>query len=293
MEDHPSDLTCSEQTRALGGSIAGTAVASTHTWLCVEVRAAWGPKGLGDTELPEGVEAALRRAAPRGSGVRVQLIRQPRAASEDPVTVLLARVRPGEEAVRRLRLGTLAELVDVDLESWIRAPGSLGEAVEEPLYLVCTHGRRDRCCALHGVAVWLALSAWWPQDTWQTSHLGGHRFAATLLALPEGVCFGQVEPDEAEALHEAWRSGVLYDASRVRGRVAWSRAAQAAEVLGGFVGRAAPSLHGQAELGDGVVRVDLGGQRLTLEERTLGEQEASCGSGKPKPVREWVLRAGT
>ena len=284
-------LPCAEQTRSLGGSIAGTAVDGMHTWLMVEVRAPWGPKGLPDTELPEGLARKLKALSAKGNGVRVQLIRRPQTPADAPVTVLLARVRPGSEAVRALELPNLDALLDVELASWCAAPESLGVAVDGPLYLVCTHGRRDRCCALFGVSVYTALTEVAPEATWQTSHLGGHRFAATLLALPEGICFGQVEATEAGALHEAWGRGEAYDAQRVRGRVAWSREAQAAEVLRGSVARRAPTLGGLDHLDDGGVSVTLDADRVVIREQVLGAVESSCGAGEAKEARAWTLEA--
>jgi hypothetical protein len=58
--------------------------------------------------------------------------------------------------------------------------------------LVCTHGRRDRCCGSLGTALAQELLA----DplrlgddvrVWRTSHTGGHRFAPTALILPQGT----------------------------------------------------------------------------------------------------------
>ncbi len=59
--------------------------------------------------------------------------------------------------------------------------------------LVCTHGRRDRCCGALGTALFSKISA----DplakagvrTWRTSHTGGHRFAPTAVVLPEGTAW--------------------------------------------------------------------------------------------------------
>lgn len=58
--------------------------------------------------------------------------------------------------------------------------------------LVCTHGRRDRCCGSLGTALAQELSAGPLQlgadvRVWRTSHTGGHRFAATAVVLPQGT----------------------------------------------------------------------------------------------------------
>jgi hypothetical protein len=77
-----------------------------------------------------------------------------------------------------------------------------GEAYEahrsdEQLALVCTNGRRDLCCARFGTPVYNYLKNEEPGfpglRAWQSTHMGGHRFAANLLWLPQGVLYGRVD----------------------------------------------------------------------------------------------------
>ena len=64
--------------------------------------------------------------------------------------------------------------------------------------MVCTHARRDVCCGTHGVPVYNALRRHVPRELlWRSSHQGGHRFAANVLALPEAVQLGRVLPEAA------------------------------------------------------------------------------------------------
>ena len=71
-------------------------------------------------------------------------------------------------------------------------------AYDGPLWLVCTNGKRDRCCAEMGRPIAGLLAQEWPEGTWETTHLGGHRFSGTLLALPSGITLGRL--DTATAL---------------------------------------------------------------------------------------------
>ena len=70
---------------------------------------------------------------------------------------------------------------------------------------MCTHGRHDACCAERGRPVAAALTAARPEQTWEVSHVGGDRFAANLLVLPEGLYYGQVTADEAPGLAQRAR----------------------------------------------------------------------------------------
>ena len=71
--------------------------------------------------------------------------------------------------------------------------GSDGTLSDRPLVAVCAHGRHDQCCAVRGRSACGAIADEYPEYTWECSHLGGDRFAATMLILPEGLCYGRVD----------------------------------------------------------------------------------------------------
>lgn len=72
--------------------------------------------------------------------------------------------------------------------------------------LVCTHGRRDAACGKLGYGIYETLRRRYADASgerirvWRVSHLGGHRFAPTLLDLPEGRLWGHLEPWALENL---------------------------------------------------------------------------------------------
>ena len=78
--------------------------------------------------------------------------------------------------------------------------------------------------------VYSAFAAQVGDAVWQTSHLGGHRFAATMVVLPAGISYGRLLPDEAGALVAAHARGRLYALDKLRGRCVYSAEAQAADV---------------------------------------------------------------
>jgi hypothetical protein len=225
------DDTCSHLSLLAGEPLAGTAATETELWLALEHSAAWGPKGLDDSGLPEAVVkhlGAFLRAHPRA---RFQLIRRPDRAGPERA-LFLARGTAGSRALLRRDLAKLDDCVSVDLTAWAQgAEPADFERVAGPIYLVCVHGRRDRCCAQRGMPVFNAFVESVGEAVWQTSHLGGHRFAATLVVLPDGICYGRVEADEARALAAAHAQGQLHVLERVRGRCAYPSEAQAAEVV--------------------------------------------------------------
>jgi len=215
----------------IGEPLRGTAVSGTSLWVVLELSGAWGPKGLEDSGLPESVVSHLSRFVSQDKRARVQLIRRPDRANVG-FTLYLANSTPGGGALLRRSFPRIEELLLVDLTSWASGASPTGfDPVNEPLYLVCTHGKRDRCCAQRGLPVFAAIAREVGPEAWQTTHLGGHRFAATLLVLPSGICYGRVEADEAQALCAAHARNELYNIARLRGRTSYGGPAQAAEAL--------------------------------------------------------------
>tara|TARA_Y100000590_G_scaffold76719_2_gene84920 strand:+ start:1744 stop:2706 length:963 start_codon:yes stop_codon:yes gene_type:complete len=65
-------------------------------------------------------------------------------------------------------------------------------------YLICTHGNRDFCCGFWGYQLYKELSESYSSESirfWRTSHLGGHRFAPTLLSLDDARYWGRIKPE--------------------------------------------------------------------------------------------------
>jgi hypothetical protein len=143
----------------------------------------------------------------------------------------LVDARAGRESVLWGAVTSPEDLLEVPLD------GSAGEPSDDPVLCVCTHARHDQCCAVKGRPVVQVLAHAHPELTWECSHLGGDRFAATMVILPEGLLYGRVPAADAPGLVSQYRSG-LVDARYLRGRTSLSNVAQAAE---GFA---------RAELGD-------------------------------------------
>jgi len=212
---------CSAASLGAGESLAGTAVESVDRWLLLEVTEPWAPKALLTEALSETVRTQLSRwlEAPRS---RLQLIRRPGRSTNHPVfmTVCSTGDRPQTSV---LELGGYEELVGLDLDA-------LPAGTSEPICLVCVHGRRDRCCGVLGSAVFRAIQSQ-GVDTWQTSHLGGHRFAACALWLPDGLMYGRLRAEDTRAWVAARRAGDVGELDFFRGRCAYDRPTQAAEIV--------------------------------------------------------------
>jgi hypothetical protein len=111
-----------------------------------------------------------------------------------------------------------APLLDISSLSALARGGHMPgwQTVEEPMYLVCTHGRRDACCGGLGSQLARTLRAE-GYPVWETTHVGGHRFAPNFVILPHGLYYGPVDAEGAVAAIEAHRNGVI-SAQGFRGR---------------------------------------------------------------------------
>jgi hypothetical protein len=195
---------------------------------------------------------------------RIIFIRRGERRAQDGLLAFVARTTATDRELRRLELERYDDLLGLDLRT-------AGVSVEHPLFLVCTHGKHDRCCAKFGRPLYDAVreqvdKAW----AWQSSHIGGDRFAGNLVALPDGVYSGRVEPSEAWAVVEAALQGQVY-LPCYRGRSCYGFVAQAAELAvreaTGLLGvdevlvrrteREAERWHAEVEAGETVYEVDV------------------------------------
>jgi hypothetical protein len=226
-----TNVYCRDASLAAGEPLAGSAAAKTSSWLVLETREPWGPRGIDDSGLPGSVQERLNELSDAHRTLRIQLIRKPgREASKSGFCLYLAHSERAARSLTLVSLASLEQLCTLDLDAWALG-ASLGTPIKEPLYLICVHGRRDRCCAQRGMPLYSEFAAIAAEQTWQTTHLGGHRFAATMLVLPEGICYGRVEASEARAIASAHERGELHDLARLRGRCSLRSAEQAAEVM--------------------------------------------------------------
>lgn len=229
---------CSAASRHRGDPQAGTAPVASR-WLLIEHQGPWAKQPMHTPPLSGAVGAQVEELTASFGG-RVLLVRRP------------GRRLPGEDssswyAVDTVR-GTQVHGSWRTSEDLLRAAHALGSPLSGshedavPMVLVCTHGTRDACCAVRGRPIVAALARALPDEVWECTHLGGHRFAGTLLSLPDGTCLGRLDPDTAVGAVLAHRQGRT-DARHLRGQTRWTPPVQAALA-------AALAAHGPASVDD-------------------------------------------
>src|SRR5918994_2533749 len=212
---------CSDVSLENGEPLAATASTIDH-WLLVEYRGLWGPDALRASGLSDQVKQRLReqvRSRPRS---RLLFVRRPDRRGRAEHRAYAATSREGEESLRCTSFSSYEDLRMLDL-------AHAGEPLERPLFLVCTHGKHDPCCARRGRPLFEALAEQVDEEAvWQTTHIGGDRFAGNLLCLSRGVYYGRVEREDAGRVLDAHLEDTI-DLEHYRGRSCYSFAAQAVE----------------------------------------------------------------
>ena len=210
-----SDFRCSFASVDDGEPIAGTAPTDPEI-LLVECPGPWGRDAVADNRLPEVVRTHLA-----GLDLKVFLLRRYDGSSGPGTHVFHARASDEGYDVGATVLDRPEDLIDLDLRTL--------PTYADPLWLVCTNGKRDRCCAELGRPIAGLLAEEWPDGTWETTHLGGHRFSGTLLALPSGLTLGRLDTSNALAACEAVARGAV-PVEVTRGRAGRTGVEQAREL---------------------------------------------------------------
>lgn len=195
--------------------------------MLLEQTGPWGAEAVLQSRLPQ-IAAEELQTACRAVGARILLIRRYGRSEQTGARAFVASTAERGSWVESFTLDRATDLLDVDLEPLRRGEGVGGRPVEHPLYLVCTNGSHDACCAEYGRPLASALDTAVGERAWECSHMGGDRFAGNLLCFPHGLYYGRAEPEDGLRIVERYADGVL-DLEHFRGRSAYRFIVQAAE----------------------------------------------------------------
>jgi hypothetical protein len=290
---------CSELSEANGEPLSATASRIAH-WLLVEYRGVWVRDELEGSLIPAAVKEHLRTQLGALARSRLLFVRRPERRSRDGLAVFYGRTTERDAWFRSLEVTGYEELVDLDVVRAFSGSGPhAGDPLTHPLFVVCTHGKRDPCCARRGRPLYEGLreaadEGW----VWQSTHVGGDRFAGNLVCLPEGVYYGRVTRLGALTVLAEHLAGRI-DLEHYRGRCSHSFPVQAAEreVRGrtGLRELDAVRVESVSQIAAGVWRVLLDAAGTRYEVEVAGEQgeltQLTCAAVSPKSPRRFVVRS--
>lgn len=289
---------CSELSREVAEKSYGTASVG-DVWLLVEYPYAWGARALQDSALPAAVKARLSKILKTIPRVKLLFIKRDRPP-QDFFTFFIVRCRESGPDVVKFQLEIFERLLSIDIAS-VAAGNSLagGTVADRPLLLVCTHGKRDKCCAKFGYPLYKSLRDQTAELVWQSSHVGGDRFAANLICFPHGLFFAHVTGQDGKFIsHEYERRRLVLE--KYRGRACYAHPVQAAEYFirkeSGLIGIDDLRHLGCQRLGDETWKASFIAQASgTVHEAQITSRlsefrnQMTCHSTEEKRVPQYIL----
>jgi hypothetical protein len=290
---------CSELSRRAAETPTGTA-STGAIWFLLEYPHGWGRHALEDSALSNETKQFFANAVANIPRSRTLFIKTDRGRRDARMNFFVVRCRERSPSIIRFQLEKYDDLCTLDLSAVVAGTNLQGGVVNNsPLFLVCTHGRRDKCCAKFGIPVYNALRASETDAVWQSSHVGGDRFAANLVCFPHGLFYAHLNEHEGERIAAEYRAGRLV-LDKFRGRACYAHQVQAAEFFvraqSGVDGVDALRFHSSAREGEKEWRVRFN----ETDTKRMHEARVSCRmseftnfitchSTEEKPVQQFTL----
>lgn len=83
----------------------------------------------------------------------------------------------------------------------------------DPFFVICTNGKKDKCCAKFGFPVFKFFENMplpFSYETFECTHIGGDRFAANVALMPFGIYYGRVEVEDVHDIIRQTASGSIH-----------------------------------------------------------------------------------
>ena len=200
-------------------ALLGTAV-HAETFILIETPQPWLKPALLSPGVPESLRQWLKSLLGPDSGVRVHLIANEQTQTQTQRRILIFRqaTSPRHWPSRQNLSSTLVggyrawqlhaetpEDMAATLSHFWQTPVWHQQSAERPMeptqrhLMICTHASHNECCGIYGypfyreaIAQIKRLNLTESTQVWQISHIGGHRFAPTLIDFPQGRYYGNL-----------------------------------------------------------------------------------------------------
>lgn len=283
---------CSQLAQEMGAPLYGTAT-GFQVALLLEVDGPWNNKAVVKSDLPDDIMAWVQTQEEAIDGLRPLWIKRTTSSLEKTLYVAVTDI--AAPRLYRIHFQHYDELLSLDIAALLRGE-TIHEPVDERVVAVCTNGKHDLCCAKFGLPIYQALDAEPGISAWQCTHIGGHRYAATAIALPTGVVYGYLSPENIGTVAEAIRQDQIH-LPCYRGRSAYSGAVNAADYFVrqeiGQSSLSAVSLAQAEQTGDQwQIHFQNGHAQpyvVSLSETVTEPVISSCGDKPPKPQMHYQL----
>ncbi|BAY33087.1 sucraseferredoxin family protein [Nostoc carneum NIES-2107] len=200
---------CSDNSKQIGEDLIGSAT-NYETYILVECPPPWTSEAFNSKWVPSNLKALVEDVKRAKLPIRFLLIANDLSHKVEQTTLLIYQKQKGLSQGYRKHEFKLANIEQVAALVKKFLWGNVSDYERETKVtrdiLVCTHGSHDKCCARYGNPFYfyaqetIAHSGLENVRIWKSSHFGGHRFAPTMIDLPEGRYYGSLDQDAFKSI---------------------------------------------------------------------------------------------
>ncbi len=200
---------CSDNSQQAGEDVIGSAT-NYQTYILVECPLPWTSEAFNSKWVPQNLRILVEEVKRAKVPIRFLLIANDVSHKVNHTTLLIYQKKEGLSNgyhKQEFKLENIEQVAAV-VQKWlwgISSNSEVGTSTTKDI-LVCTHGSHDKCCARYGAPFYFKITesnADFCLDKvriWKSSHFGGHRFAPTVIDLPEGRYYGRLDVDSFRAV---------------------------------------------------------------------------------------------
>jgi hypothetical protein len=209
---------CADLSRRSGEDLIGSAP-TYATYIFIECPQPWTANAWDSKAIPSNLKAFVEKVTRSHRQIKFLLISadKPNPNSKARVIAFHRHSSPSTGYIRQEFRVNLEKVVPL-IERYLANPEAIAlqPSTERSIrdFFICTHGSHDKCCAHYGypffrqartIALNLGLR---DVRVWQVSHIGGHRFAPTMIGFPDGRYYGALDGESFAAI--AQRQGDIH-----------------------------------------------------------------------------------
>jgi hypothetical protein len=225
MEDN-SKFFCSEKSNEIREQIQGTAPSFQYIFL-LEYESYWDSKPLLNNTINKDVLKYMFSAIKLLGNAKMLFIKSDKSTKKGGLKLFLINTSFKEGNYKVIEFNNYNDILLIDLINIITDNDEMTD--KEILYLVCTNGKKDKCCAKYGFPIYQNLKKNISNEQiWQCTHIGGDRFAPNIITFPNGAHYGHLKVDEIEKFLSTTLDGNIY-LEKYRGKSKYNKYEQAAE----------------------------------------------------------------
>ncbi len=200
---------CSDNARQIGEKLIGSAI-NIETYILIECPGPWISEAFNSKWVPDNLRVLVEDCKEEKLPIKFMLIANNLSHKVDQTTLIIYQQIKGLTTgyhKQELKLTNIEQVAGV-LKRWLRSGIGDDQTLTNTTrdILVCTHGSRDMCCARYGNPFYAQAQATITDlgldnvRIWKSTHFGGHRFAPTIIDLPEARYYGNLDKESFQSI---------------------------------------------------------------------------------------------